>query len=338
MSGQHVPSPLPGSDIFGPASAVWGSDEWRRHALQWVDEQFAAHGISRAATSPTQPKLRPWSTLMVIDTDGHGRFWFKASLPELAPETHIMTVLRKQSPGAVPEPLAVDHERGWSLTLDLGPSMRDAGDAADVSKASALMRHYARIQRGSTAFVPDLVAAGVPQRSPQDIARELLGMRISPAVAHGVRAAAGRLDALGLPMTIQHGDLHAGNVYITNPAPAFFSAIIADWNDASIGNPLCSLLVPLRRIREDIPGADGIRAAERLTRAYLSCWSDVATSAELKASLVDAMIIAKAGELVNWRRALARATREEKATWGQYGAASLNEITASLERIAARQR
>ena len=330
MAGQHVSIPLPGSRAVGPATEIWGSDQWRREALRWIDAQFSAHGIVRLPSTPPQPKLRPWSTLLVLDTQEHGRFWFKAGVPELAPETQVISTLRNVAPGSIPVPLAIDHERHWSLTGDLGKTMQDAGDATDMSKMSALLRLYARVQRGSNAFVSDLIAAGVPQRGPQDIARELLGMRISPMVAHGVRAAAGRLDALRLPLTIQHGDLHAGNIFITNPAPANFAAVIADWSDASVGNPLCSLLVPMRRIREELPGAEGERAAERLTRAYLSCWSDLANSAALKAALPDAMIVARAGELVMWRKALARATRAEQAKWGQLGARTLQEITEAV--------
>lgn len=56
-----------------------------------------------------------------------------------------------------------------------------------------------------------------------------------------------RLDALGLPLTIEHGDLHSGNVFSADGSTAaVHDARFFDWGDAYLGNPLCSLLVALR--------------------------------------------------------------------------------------------
>lgn len=318
--------PLPGSTSREPATTVWASDDWRHAALKWVDAQLAERRQKRTPRIPPQPRLRPWSTLLVIDTEDGARYWFKAGLPELAPEGEILRWLGKVAPDAIARPIAIDHENRWSLTPDLGRSMRDAGHGSDISTLSSLLRSYARLQRASIGVTAQLADAGVSTLTPQDVARQIRAMRVPAEIAQRVRDAARRLEDVGLPHTIQHGDLHPGNVFITNPAPASFSAIIADWNDASIGNPLASLLAPLRQIRAALPGAEGEKAAERLMRAYLSTWSEHARSSALKAAVPDALLIARSTELIIWRKALARATHDERVQWGRHGTRTLQEM------------
>ena len=322
----EAPTALPGSTSTASATEVWGSTQWRQEALRWIDAYLESHGTERLPTIPPQPRLRPWSTLLVIDTVDHQRLWFKAGLPELSPETRIMTQLRKVAPDSIAAAVAVDHERRWSLTPDLGRTMHDEGLGSDVSRLSALLRVYARVQRASASVSEKLRRDAVPVMTPQTVARELLSMRVSPDIAHAVRAAAGRLEDLSLPLTIHHADLHPGNVYVTNSAPASFQAVIGDWGDATLANPLTSLLSPMRHVRSTLSAADGEVAAQRLTRAYLSCWSDLAPSGRLKAAIPDALFVAKAHELVTWRRALSRATHDERVQWGTYGANTLREM------------
>lgn len=80
-----------------PTTQVWTSREWLREATGWIDESLERRGITRVPTSPLQPRLRPWSTQLVVDTD-HGRVWFKAGAPSMTPEAAIYSAVADVAP------------------------------------------------------------------------------------------------------------------------------------------------------------------------------------------------------------------------------------------------
>ena len=335
MTPQRFDVPLAGSDQLAPATEVWGSEAWRWAALRWIDAQLEQRGMARVPKTPPQPRLRPWSTLLVIDTERHGRFWFKAAIPEVANEAGVLAALRSVAPDTVEIPLIADAERRWMLTPDLGRSMKDSGHDTDLSMISALLRRYSRLQRGSTAVLKELTDAGVPKLGPSDIARELLGMPIDPHVTHFVRGAASRLEELGLPTVIDHGDLNAGNIFVTNPAPAAFTAVVGDWHDAGLGHPLVSLFAPVSNVRGELQRrseAEADAASERLIRAYISTWSDLVSTATLRHRLQDAQVVAHARQLVMWKRALVRASDAERAQWGRYGTRDMDALVRAAQQ------
>lgn len=330
MTRQPTPSALPGSDRVGPASEVWSSDAWRWEAIRWMDAALERRGIARVPTTPLQPRLRPWSTVLVADTTDQGRVWFKAGLPEMTPEAALLRVLRSIAPDAVPVVWADDVERGWLLMPDQGPTLRDAQRADDaVNHMSAVVRRYARLQRSSASVVDAMRAAGVPEMSPREIARRWQGLGLRPDTTCEVRQAAQRLDDLGLPLTIQHDDLHAGNVFADGSTRGSHDARIFDWGDATISHPLCSLLVPLKQVSEGLEAGVAEAARERVLRAYLSGWGDVVPSSALADALDDALLLARVGRVFTWQRALTRATPAERRQWGRHGRTLIAEINAA---------
>ncbi|MFP6646012.1 MAG: hypothetical protein VCF24_21010, partial [Candidatus Latescibacterota bacterium] len=62
--------------------------------------------------------------------------------------------------GRIPEPLAVDVERGWLLLPDLGPPIREVPD--DVKLAA--LQTYAQLQLDSVRHAEALIRAGCPDR------------------------------------------------------------------------------------------------------------------------------------------------------------------------------
>ncbi len=243
-------------------------------------------------------------------------------MPEQSPEAAVLDLLRRVAPDAVIPTWAADAERGWLLQPDHGKLLRDVATADTIVSAwSGVLRGYARLQRASASIAEDLVAAGVPKLAPQDLVTRWIA-RARPeerAADASLREAADRLDSLGLPPTIQHDDLHAGNVFCADVSTrALQDARVFDWGDAYVGNPLCSLLVALRNpsYHFDLP-ADSERDA-RLARAYFSGWSDLATPSALTAALPDALLLARVGRLIGWERALARADEGEREQWAPH--------------------
>lgn len=321
MTDRDTDQILPGGDRWGPASAVWATDSWRWDATRWIDAELERRGVRRVPTSPRQPRIRPWSTQLVVETD-QGRVWFKAAVPEQSPEVSVLQLLRRVAPDAVPPIWAGDDSRCWLLQPDQGRVLREVATADTIMSAwSSLLRRYARLQRASSAVVDDLVAAGVPELGPDALvsawtARDRPQERAADA---RLREAADRLESVDLPRTIQHDDLHAGNVFCSDTGGlALQDARIFDWGDAYVGHPFCSLLVSLRNPTYHFGLPADPERDERLVRAYLSGWSDLATPSTLTALVPDALLLARVGRLLGWGRALARADEQERAQWGPH--------------------
>lgn len=54
----------------------WSTGQWRNEALAWVRDALARRG--RRVTGPVEPRVRPWSLVWQVPTDG-GPAWFKAN-------------------------------------------------------------------------------------------------------------------------------------------------------------------------------------------------------------------------------------------------------------------
>lgn len=299
-------------------SQLWQTDAWRQEATRWIDESLERRGLTRVPVTPRQPRVRAWSTQLVVDTSA-GRAWFKACSPTTSPEPGIYRVLKRVAPDRLPEVWASDEERGWLLMPDQGAQLRAVADAETiVGLWSGVLRRYARLQRASIDVVEQLVAAGVPRWQPQDLVSHwLTGPGADhPQTERALRAAAARLTDSGLPDTIQHNDLHAGNVFCADgSAAAIHDARFFDWGDSYVGNPLCSLMIALLgpSYHFDLP-ADPERDA-RLTRSYVSAWADLVPSARLIELLPDALLIANLARIRSNERALEHATDAERAEW-----------------------
>lgn len=299
----------------------WQSDSWRQEATRWIDESLERRGITRVPVTPRQPRVRPWSTQLVVDTSA-GRAWFKACSPSTSPESVIYRLLTRIAPDRLPEVWASDEDRGWLLMPDQGPQLREVADADSiVGLWSGVLRRYARLQRASAEVVDGLLAAEVPRWDPQELVTCWLegSGTGSPETEGPLRAAAARLADSGLPDVIQHNDLHAGNVFCAGGSAAdVHDSRFFDWGDAYVGNPLCSLMIALAgpSYHFGLP-ADPERDA-RLTRSYLSTWADLVPSAQLKELLPDAMLIAHLARIRANERALQHATEAERSEWAPH--------------------
>lgn len=316
-------------------SQLWQTDSWRQDATRWIDESLERRGLTRVPVTPRQPRVRAWSTQLVVDTSA-GRAWFKACSPSGSPEPAIYRLLARVAPDRLPEMWASEEKRGWLLMPDQGALLREVADADTiVGLWSGVLRRYARLQRASVDAVDDLAAAGVPRWSAQDLVAHWLEGRGAafPETEGPLRAAAARLGDVGMPETIQHNDLHAGNVFSADgSAAAVHDSRFFDWGDAYVGNPLCSLMIALAgpSYHFGLP-ADPERDA-RLVRSYVSAWADLVPSARLIELLPDALLIAYLARIRAMERALGHATDAEYTEWAP------RVIDPTVERVLAATR
>ncbi|HSK33000.1 MAG TPA: aminoglycoside phosphotransferase family protein [Propionicimonas sp.] len=307
-----------------------GADRWREDVAAWTADTLARLGRS-AVGPPTVHKRAPWSMVLRVPTrDGtvwlKETVWFKENVATLGPEPALLQLLSEREPGRVPTPLGVDPGRGWVLLSDYGPTLRARGRDDDPDLWADLVSQWSQLTRALAGQAPELQALGVPRLAPAD-AESYLARRIGElsalapddpahlgaadaarlgAVLPDVARAGEQLDALGLPDTLWHNDLHTNNVFDTPGGLVFF-----DLGDALVGSPLCDLLIPLRflanaRGNELGPGDDVFAdpGLARVVEAAIEPWSDLATSRDLRDAVPAALLLGVLGRSESWRRAV----------------------------------
>lgn len=310
---------------YEDAVTPWEQAGWREDALGWVGRELGARGLR--PTGRYRVRVRPWSVLVRVGVEGAGvggagvgesveprlggggDVWFKANPPGSAFEAGLTAALAGWVPGQVLEPLAVDAGRGWSLLPDGGDLFRDVlgrGDAGPRAWEEALSQ-YAHLQRALVPYADAFEPLGVPAARTADLPGVFdRAVAESTALTSDDRARLGalrpRLDdwcaelaALGIADSLDHADLHDGQLF--HPEPGRFTFF--DWGDAAVTHPFCSFTVPARRVRERY----GPEALPRLRDAYLEPWTDAGpTPAELRRALTLATRLGALHPVRAWSR------------------------------------
>lgn len=294
----------------------WLDPAWEAEAGRWVLERLASLG-QPVAGPVERVRTRPWSVQLRAPTRT-GTVWFKANIPGAAYEAALVSALAGWAPEAVLAPLAVDPDRGWMLSPDGGATLREAqAGAPDPGAWEEMLVSYAELQRTVAANAADLAAVGVPDARPGDLPTRLTMLLDDPQVAAdlgGERRRAlyalvpayadwcAELAADGIPATIQHDDLHDGNVFAQDGRYRFF-----DWADSSVAHPFGSLLVTMRVAGLLFKLDPGAPELARLRDAYLEPWTADRDRGGLLRSAFLATRVAIVGRALSWQRALAGA-------------------------------
>lgn len=236
---------------------LWSSEPFLAEAAEWVDGAARAAGI-RLDGAREQPHLRPWSSAVRFGSDA-GSLWFKVNAAGTRHEGALVGALSRLEPGLVPDVIAVDVERGWSLTRDAGPVMRSIAPPDELWPSwEDLLARYAEAQLRLAAHTAELLATGTQEVSPGTLPGQIRALvdelaEIPPDEGGLAAAEEQRLRALletydgwcaelaasGIPPSIQHDDLHSGNICWGGTAA---TARIIDWGDATVGFPLGTML------------------------------------------------------------------------------------------------
>jgi Ser/Thr protein kinase RdoA (MazF antagonist) len=231
-------------------------------------------------------KERPWSFVVKVPAKD-GVFWFKENRGATGYEASLIHALARWVPGRVLQPVAIDAERSWSLLPDGGQTLRETGGG----NWEQMLAEHAQLQRDLAVHSAQLLSLRVPDQSPAAMA----------AWASARGATPPPLPTLAdIPLTLQHDDLHDGNV--------FADGKVFDWGDASVSHPFGVLLVSLNvlaHFRELKPGDPLLK---RAAEAYLEPWSDLAPRASLLAEARKAIELAKIGRAMSWERGMRGAT------------------------------
>ena len=256
--------------LIPPLRPDWARPGWFAQVTEWTRDVVAAAGLR--LTGPIRQE-RQWaiSSVLSVPTD-EGTLYLKAVFSLFHHEPAVTAALARLHPGAVPEVLAVEPERGWLLMRELRG--RQLWEATDVDRAHALAL-LARIQRQWVGRGGDIVALGGPRRTLDVLIDQLAELPRHPELSavddsllgrlHEATprfaAAARELSGLGIPDTIVHGDFHLGNVMADGERYVIF-----DWSDACLGHPFLDLETTISRSTIVTPSTFS---------AYLAEWMDL---------------------------------------------------------------
>ena len=264
-----------------PLDPPWSVAGWQARASAWMADRIRAAGA--VPITPAR-MIYGWGISVVLRMRSDQGDWFlKQSAAVFGAEASITAALAMVTPDLVTRVAAVDLDEGWLLMRDHGEAT--FGDREPETWGLALEAH-ARIQRTWAGQTESLVGAGAPVRHlaalaeavPAMIDQEPLRTELSAAeraawveATPAFVAACQRLDDLGPPATLVHGDLHAWNVAIdADGRPRIF-----DWTDGAVSHPFLDLAVFVTR-----PKDHAVRRALRAT--YLAAWADLLAPADLE--------------------------------------------------------
>ena len=292
---------------------LWTRPEWLREAHAWIHEHVDATGDIE------QPHVRWWSTVLRVPT-AEGVVWFKACHPSHGFEPALALELAQLRPESVIEVLAADPERAWMITADAGFRLRELLNSTDdLVRWVDFLPRYADVQLATADRAERLLEIGVPDERlevlPAHFERVLADHKILVvdredgldegqhrrllASVPEVRRLSDELATFGIPETVQHDDLHDGNVFVRDGRYLVF-----DWGDSCVSHPFHSLVVTLRATAWRFRLPPGDARLERMRDAYLEPFGSFGPRAELLRAFGIAYRLGTIARSLSWYRAV----------------------------------
>jgi hypothetical protein len=295
------------------ADLLWTRTEWLAEAEAWIRARVDVAGAIE------QPHVRWWSTVLRVPTS-NGNVWFKACHPSHGFEPALTLELARLRPERVIEVLASDPERGWMITADAGERLRELlASADDLVRWEEFLPLYADVQLATAERAERLLDLGVPDERlaslPAHFERVLADRdvllvdredgldagqheRLLASVPE-VATLCGELAAVGIPETVQHDDLHDGNVFVRDG-----EYLVFDWGDSCISHPFHTLAVTLRAAAWRFELEPGDPRLERMRDAYLEPFGEYGSRDELLAAFATAYRLGTIARALSWYRAV----------------------------------
>jgi len=309
----------------------WMQKGWFEQASTWVHAELERQGIHVTGLIE-QPHVRPWSNVLRVPSTA-GDIYFKASEPALAHEPALTDALWRWRPDCMPPVLAVDLQRGWMLTPDLGATLRSLIQSTrDLQHFHRVLPLYAEVQIDLTSRVNELLELGGLDRRLTmlpDYYEQLLtdtdALRLNHPdglcteehrrlrqFAPEFRAMCERLAGYRIPETLHHEDFHDANIFIRNSHYTF-----SDWGESGVAHPFCTLLVTSRVIAWRLKLSKDAPELVRLRDIYLEPWTYYESRENLIAAFKLAYRVGMVCRALTWHRLLAGVEEPVKAEYAE---------------------
>ncbi len=302
---------------------------WSSAAFYTVLSEFVETAVGEPHSLEVD-RMRPWSTVWRAETE-RGVFWAKDNCRAQRHEAALLVRLGELAPDRVVPVTAADPASGLLLTPDRGIPLGRQGDVGTDTWCD-VVAHHAGLQRDvaphldslgltrlaaadAVGHVERLVTTlrGFPDGDPRRLTDEQV--RAVEATLPDVALWGEQVAALGLPVTLDHNDLHPHNVFAVHGRLELF-----DFGDAVALEPLAALRVPLASAAEQ--GVDLARVAD----AGLEAWSDVAPARELREALPASLQLGVLARAESWLRCIADMSESELAEFGSAAAHWLTRL------------
>lgn len=293
----------------------WSRPGWFREASQWFEDELDSLGYILLA--PIE-HTNYWCLSCVLRArTTRGDVFFKAGpdFPLFVNETAVVSGLSKLFPHHVPAPLSIDAARRWMLLGDFGPALGKDGTA---ETRIAMLRQFARMQQQASDQLDSLKEIGCLDRRLHELRYQIDGLLADPALARdlaegemaqfqedaaSLKAACDDLAAFGIPETLNHGDLHLGNVAEREGRLLFY-----DWTDACIAHPFLDMISVFDEKDETL--------RERLRDAYLALWEGYASPRQLRDAWALAEPLAALHQAVSYQSILKQLEEPSRRGFG----------------------
>ena len=291
---------------------VWRRRAWRASALEWAERRLAERNI-HVTGAPDQFHVRQWSTVIRLATD-RGDYFFKAVWRPLRFEAGLTAAIAKWAPEIVGIPVAVDPRRGWLLLEDGGQRLRELiTKDRDIHHWHRILPRYAELQLALAPHAQRALKLGAPDRRAKSLAKQYADLLerssfLRAGLKEGLTTTQERKlrdlvpqlrewdRELGIvPDTIQHDDLHDGQVFVKDGQYR-----ILDWGDACVSHPFFSMSVVERSVAYTLKLKPGSREITRLRDIYLEPFTAVASMAELREIYPTAIRLGWVSRALSW--------------------------------------
>lgn len=249
-----------------------------------------------------------------IPTD-RGPVFFKATWARQRHEAAVTELLAEWVPKDIGVVLAADRRRNFLLVDDAGERLRAilARDH-DLKRWHAVLPIYAELQLATAPHASELIAAGAPDRRTATLSAQyerLLRQHalLRVGLVDGITTTQERklralIPSVGewcariadtLPDTIQHDDLHDGQVFVRDGHYR-----VLDWGDSCVSHPFYSLTVVLRSIGHTFKLKDDSPELRRLVDLYLEPFTKIATMHHLRETYEIARRLGRICRVLTW--------------------------------------
>jgi len=225
-------------------------------------------------------------------------------------------------PQLVPEVVAVHPVHPWLMLLEIpGHPLRDAPDQVQYEVA---LREYAQLQQRMSHELDTFLKMGIPDRRPSILKQEIestlaeMSLGLESKQREEVLVLQPELLSMcdelesGIPMSLDHGDLHGGNIFWK---PENNLPVILDWGDATVTHPFLSVRVFWNTLFDLLPeegDALWMQKIREMREVYLKEWAHVASKEVLERHIRIAEELGCVYRAISWHTYVTTHRRDKK--------------------------